>query len=186
MSEQTTSVDATIVPAVAAPTLEATLQQKRTALALISGCHVLNHLQYSITAVIFPVMMAELGFEIDLSAQVWQMPLAIRQQLEILRTLAIGAKLLILDEPTSVLAPPETVRLFQIVRRIAASGRAVVLISHNMSDVFEVSDRIATLYLGRLVADLPAAELTHSQVVELITAGRSGDLGLARPDAVTI
>ncbi|HEU5462846.1 MAG TPA: MFS transporter [Candidatus Binatia bacterium] len=62
MSEQTTSVDATIVPAVAAPTLEATLQQKRMALGLISGCHVLNHLQYSITAVIFPVMMAELGF----------------------------------------------------------------------------------------------------------------------------
>jgi MFS family permease len=62
MSEQTTSVDATIVPAAAAPTLEATLQQKRTALGLISGCHVLNHLQYSITAVIFPVMMAELGF----------------------------------------------------------------------------------------------------------------------------
>jgi MFS family permease len=62
MSEQTTSVDAPIVPAVAAPTLEATLQQKRTALGLISGCHVLNHLQYSITAVIFPVMMAELGF----------------------------------------------------------------------------------------------------------------------------
>ena len=55
-----------------------------------------------------------------------------------------------------------------------------------MGDVFEVSDRIATLYLGRLVAELPTADLTHSQVVELITAGRSGELGLARPDAVTI
>ena len=62
MSDQTTPVDSTIVPEAAAPTLEATLQQKRMALGLISGCHVLNHLQYSITAVIFPVMMTELGF----------------------------------------------------------------------------------------------------------------------------
>ena len=62
MSDQTTSADSTIVPATAAPSLETTLQQKRMALGLISGCHVLNHLQYSITAVIFPVMMTELGF----------------------------------------------------------------------------------------------------------------------------
>lgn len=62
MSDQTTPVDSTTVPEAAAPTLETTLQQKRMALGLISGCHVLNHLQYSITAVIFPVMMTELGF----------------------------------------------------------------------------------------------------------------------------
>jgi D-xylose transport system ATP-binding protein len=62
----------------------------------------------------------------------------------------------------------------------------VVLISHNMADVFEVADRIATLYLGRMVAQVPTKEVTNTQVVELITAGRSGELGLARPDAVTI
>lgn len=59
----------------------------------------------------------------------------------------------------------------------------MVLISHNMSDVFEVADRIAVLYLGRMAAELPARDLTHGQVVELMTAGRSGDLGLARPGA---
>ena len=62
MSDPTTSVDSALVPPVSAPTLEASLRQKRMALGLISGCHVLNHLQYSITAVIFPVMMTELGF----------------------------------------------------------------------------------------------------------------------------
>jgi D-xylose transport system ATP-binding protein len=55
-----------------------------------------------------------------------------------------------------------------------------------MTDVFEVADRIATLYLGRLAAELPARELTHGQVVELMTAGRSGDLGLARPDVAAV
>jgi D-xylose transport system ATP-binding protein len=49
-----------------------------------------------------------------------------------------------------------------------------------------VADRVSTLYLGRMVADLPVKETTHSQVVELITAGRSGDLGLARPEQVTL
>jgi D-xylose transport system ATP-binding protein len=55
----------------------------------------------------------------------------------------------------------------------------VILISHNMNDVFEVADRITTLYLGRVAADVARSDVTHSQVVELITTGRSGDLGLA-------
>ena len=54
-----------------------------------------------------------------------------------------------------------------------------MLISHNMNDVFEVADRITALYLGRVAADVKRADVTHSQVVELITTGRSGDLGLA-------
>jgi len=59
----------------------------------------------------------------------------------------------------------------------------VVLISHNMGDVFEVADRITALYLGRVAADVPAKDVSHSQIVELITAGRSGDLGIAESTA---
>jgi general nucleoside transport system ATP-binding protein len=118
-------------------------------------------------------LMADLGFAIDLAAQVWQMPLAVRQQLEILRTLAIGAKLLILDEPTSVLAPPETVRLFQIVRRIAASGRAVVLISHKLGEVLEVADDLVVMRAGRVVHRGPAAAVDVGRLARLIV----GDLG---------
>src|SRR5688500_19383532 len=62
MNDQTTSVVSATVASDETPTLEATLRQKRMALGLISGCHALNHLQYSITSVIFPVMMTELGF----------------------------------------------------------------------------------------------------------------------------
>ena len=72
------------------------------------------------------------------------------------------------------------------MRRLAEQGLAVVLISHNLADVFEVSDRIACLYLGRMAAQVPTKEVTHAQVVELITAGRSGDLGLQREEGVTV
>ena len=59
----------------------------------------------------------------------------------------------------------------------------MVLISHNMNDVFEVADRISALYLGRVAADVKASDVTHGQIVELITAGRSGSLGLAPAQA---
>jgi D-xylose transport system ATP-binding protein len=109
-----------------------------------------------------------------------------RQTVAIAKAVLWDSKVVLLDEPTAALGVAQTRQVLDLVRRLAEQGLAVLLISHNMADVFEVSDRIATLYLGRLVADLPTKELTHSQVVELITAGRSGDLGLARPDTVTI
>jgi D-xylose transport system ATP-binding protein len=109
-----------------------------------------------------------------------------RQTVAIAKAVLWDSKVVLLDEPTAALGVAQTRQVLDLVRRLAEQGLAVLLISHNMADVFEVSDRIATLYLGRLVADLPTKELTHSQVVELITAGRSGDIGLARPDAVTI
>jgi len=64
------------------------------------------------------------------------------------------------------------------VRRLAGQGRAVILISHNMLDVLKVSDSIATLYLGRMAAQVKTADVNQTQIVELITTGRSGSLGL--------
>jgi D-xylose transport system ATP-binding protein len=109
-----------------------------------------------------------------------------RQTVAIAKSVLWDSKVVLLDEPTAALGVAQTRQVLDLVRRLAEQGLGVVLISHNMADVFEVADRIATLYLGRLVADLPTKETTHSQVVELITAGRSGDLGLARPEAVTL
>jgi D-xylose transport system ATP-binding protein len=109
-----------------------------------------------------------------------------RQTVAIAKAVLWDSKVVLLDEPTAALGVAQTRQVLDLVRRLAEQGLDVVLISHNMADVFEVADRISTLYLGRLVADLPAKETTHSQVVELITAGRSGDLGLARPEAVTL
>jgi D-xylose transport system ATP-binding protein len=64
-----------------------------------------------------------------------------------------------------------------LVRRLADRGLAVILISHNLNDVFQVADDIAVLYLGEMVAQVDAKSVTNNQVVELITAGRSGELG---------
>ncbi|MBA2309188.1 MAG: sugar ABC transporter ATP-binding protein [Pseudonocardiales bacterium] len=109
-----------------------------------------------------------------------------RQTVAIAKAVLWDSKVVLLDEPTAALGVAQTRQVLDLVRRLAEQGLGVVLISHNLADVFEVSDRIATLYLGRLVADLPTKDLTHSQAVELITAGRSGDLGLARPDMVSL
>ncbi|HVE95650.1 MAG TPA: ATP-binding cassette domain-containing protein [Pseudonocardiaceae bacterium] len=109
-----------------------------------------------------------------------------RQAVAIAKAVLWDSKVVLLDEPTAALGVAQTRQVLDLVRRLAEQGLGVVLISHNLADVFAVSDRIATLYLGRLVADLPTRELTHSQVVELITAGRSGELGPSRPDPVSL
>jgi D-xylose transport system ATP-binding protein len=107
-----------------------------------------------------------------------------RQTVAIAKAVLWDSKVVLLDEPTAALGVAQTRQVLDLVRRLAEQGLGVVLISHNMADVFEVADRIACLYLGRMVAQVPTRDVTHGQVVELITAGRSGDLGLARPENV--
>ncbi|EHR50519.1 ABC-type sugar transport system, ATPase component [Saccharomonospora marina XMU15] len=105
-----------------------------------------------------------------------------RQTVAIAKSVLWESKVVLLDEPTAALGVAQTRQVLDLVRRLAEQGLGVVLISHNMADVFEVSDRIAVLYLGRLAAEVHTKDVTHGQVVELITAGRSGELGLARPE----
>jgi D-xylose transport system ATP-binding protein len=109
-----------------------------------------------------------------------------RQTVAIAKAVLWNSKVVLLDEPTAALGVAQTRQVLDLVRRLAEQGLGVVLISHNMNDVFEVADRIAVLYLGRLAADVSAKDVTNNQVVELITAGRSGDLGLARPEVVAV
>ncbi|GAA1374287.1 MULTISPECIES: ATP-binding cassette domain-containing protein [Catellatospora] len=106
-----------------------------------------------------------------------------RQTVAIAKAVLWNSKLVILDEPTAALGVAQTQQVLELVRRLADNGLAVVLISHNMNDVFAVSDRIAALYLGRMAAQVKTSDVTHSQVVELITSGRSGTLGLVEEGA---
>jgi len=101
-----------------------------------------------------------------------------RQTVAIAKAVLWNSRVVILDEPTAALGVAQTAQVLELVRRLADNGLAVLLISHNMNDVFAVSDSVAALYLGRLVAQVKATDVTHGQVVELITAGRSGNLGL--------
>ncbi|HJP76673.1 MAG TPA: ATP-binding cassette domain-containing protein [Pseudonocardiaceae bacterium] len=109
-----------------------------------------------------------------------------RQTVAIAKSVLWNSKVVLLDEPTAALGVAQTRQVLDLVRRLAEQGLGVVLISHNMNDVFEVADRISVLYLGRMAAEVNTKDVTNNQVVELITAGRSGDLGLARPDAAAI
>jgi D-xylose transport system ATP-binding protein len=102
-----------------------------------------------------------------------------RQTVAIARAVLWNSKLVILDEPTAALGVAQTEQVLNLVRRLADNGLAVILISHNMNDVFEVADNIAALYLGRMAAQVDADDVNRARVVELITSGRSGDLGLA-------
>lgn len=109
-----------------------------------------------------------------------------RQTVAIAKSVLWDSRVILLDEPTAALGVAQTHQVLELVRRLAEQGIGVVLISHNLGDVFAVADRIAVLYLGHLVAEVNIADATHNQVVELITSGRSGELGLARPEAATL
>jgi D-xylose transport system ATP-binding protein len=107
-----------------------------------------------------------------------------RQTVAIAKSVLWKSKVVILDEPTAALGVAQTEQVLQLVRRLAEQGVAVILVSHNMNDVLQVADSIAVLYLGRMAAQVRRKDVTQTQVVELITAGRSGDLGLAQEVAV--
>jgi len=101
-----------------------------------------------------------------------------RQTVAIARAVLWNSKLVILDEPTAALGVAQTEQVLLLVRRLAEQGLAVILISHNLNDVFAVADNIAVLYLGQMVAQVDAKSVNNQQVVELMTAGRSGHMGL--------
>jgi D-xylose transport system ATP-binding protein len=102
-----------------------------------------------------------------------------RQTVAIAKAVLWNSKVVLLDEPTAALGVAQTRQVLDLVRRLADQGLGVVIISHNMNEVLEVSDRVAAMYLGRVAADVPVNEdTTREFLVELITSGRSGDVGL--------
>jgi ABC-type sugar transport system ATPase subunit len=96
-----------------------------------------------------------------------------RQSVAIAKAVLWNSKLVIMDEPTAALGVAQTSMVLELVRRLADSGLAVMIVSHNMIDVFQVADRIAVLYLGRMAAVRPASELDRETVVDLMTSGES-------------
>ena len=95
-----------------------------------------------------------------------------RQTVAIAKAVLWNSKVVILDEPTAALGVAQTAQVLALVRRLADRGLGVVLISHNMTDVLEVADSIAVLYLGQLAAQVDRSDVNQQQLVELITTGR--------------
>jgi D-xylose transport system ATP-binding protein len=96
-----------------------------------------------------------------------------RQTVAIARAVLWNSKVVILDEPTAALGVAQTEQVLNLVRRLADNGLAVILISHNLNDIFQVADNIAALYLGNMAAQVKKDEVTHAQVVQLITTGKA-------------
>ncbi|MBP0985670.1 MAG: ABC transporter ATP-binding protein [Oscillospiraceae bacterium] len=125
----------------------------------------------------------EYGFELDPMQKVYDMSVSQKQTVEILKALYRGADILILDEPTAVLTPQETEKLFAILRNMRDSGKAVVIITHKMNEVEELSDRVAILRQGRFVGDMPT-NMTNAQEMTNMLVGHPVSLSIERPDPV--
>ena len=96
-----------------------------------------------------------------------------RQSVAVAKAVMSKAKLVIMDEPTAALGVAQTRMVLSLIKRLASHGVAVLVVSHNLNDVFAVADRIVVLYLGRMVAQGPASEFDPSSVVDYMTTGRS-------------
>ena len=94
-----------------------------------------------------------------------------RQSVAVAKAVMWNSKLVMLDEPTAALGVVQTRQVLDLVMRLRDRGLAVMIISHNLNDVFEVADRVAVLYLGHMVAQKPASELDRQSVVEYMTTG---------------
>jgi len=122
----------------------------------------------------------DVGLPVDPTARVWQLSVGEQQRVEILKVLHRGARVLLLDEPTAVLAPPEAAQLFDALRRLAAEGRSIVLITHKLDEVAAVADRATVLRRGRTVAAGLAVASTSSEQLSEHMIGRPMGRRLAR------
>ncbi len=114
------------------------------------------------------ILCDEYGLHVDPSTEVWRMPVGKQQWLEILKALYRNAKLLVLDEPTSVLTPDEGEQLFRAIRTLTQEGRSVIFISHKLSEVLEITDRITVIRDGRVVGTVPTREATQLELARMM------------------
>lgn len=122
----------------------------------------------------------QFGMDIDPDKKVYDMSVGEKQTLEILKVLNRGAKILIMDEPTAVLTPQEINKLFRVIRKMKENGRAVVIITHKLNEVMEISDRVTVLRKGESVGTVNTSEVDSSKLVELMV-GKKVALEIEKP-----
>jgi len=122
----------------------------------------------------------EFGLSVDPKARVGNLSVGERQRVEILKALYRGARILILDEPTAVLTPQESESLFEVLAQMVAQGLSIIFISHKLGEVLRVSNRVAVLRGGKLVAEAPARGTTQAQLAQWMV-GHAIDAPVRRP-----
>lgn len=119
------------------------------------------------------------GFDIDPGKKIHEMSVSEKQTVEIIKALYRGADILILDEPTAVLTPQEIEKLFGVLRRMKEDGKAVIIITHKLNEVLEISDRVAILRKGEYIGTVETAETDEKQLTEMMV-GKKVDLKIER------
>lgn len=121
------------------------------------------------------------GFEVDPNQKVYDMSVAQKQTLEIVKVLYRGANVLILDEPTAVLTPQETRKLFNVMRNMKNDGKSIIIITHKLNEVLEISDEVAVLRKGEYVGTVKSSEATEASLTELMV-GDTVELDIKRTE----
>ncbi|MCH5192222.1 MAG: ABC transporter ATP-binding protein [Oscillospiraceae bacterium] len=121
------------------------------------------------------------GFEIDFSKKIYEMSVSEKQTVEIVKVLYRGADILILDEPTAVLTPQETRKLFAVLRKMRDDGKAIIIITHKLHEVLEISDRVSVLRKGEYIGTVNTAEATESTLTEMMV-GKKITLNIERTE----
>ena len=122
---------------------------------------------------------AKYGFEIDPKKKVYAMSVSEKQTVEIVKVLYRGADILILDEPTAVLTPQETDKLFAVLRRMRDDGKSIIIITHKLHEVLSLSDRVAVLRKGEYIGTVNTAETNEAQLTEMMV-GKKVTLNIER------
>ena len=123
------------------------------------------------------------AFDIDLDQKVYEMSVSQKQTLEIIKMLYRGAQILILDEPTAVLTPQETEKLFRVMRNMRQDGKSIIIITHKLHEVLEISDRVAILRKGEYVGTVETAGASEASLTEMMV-GKKVELNIERPEPV--
>lgn len=123
------------------------------------------------------------GFDIDLNKKVYEMSVSEKQTIEIIKTLYRGANILILDEPTAVLTPQEIQKLFNVVRKMRDNGKTVIIITHKLNEVMEISDRVAVLRKGEHIGTVNTSETNEKELTDMMV-GKKVDLNIERKEPV--
>ena len=121
------------------------------------------------------------GFEIDPNKKIYEMSVSEKQTVEIIKVLYRGADILILDEPTAVLTPQETRKLFTILRRMRDDGKAIIIITHKLHEVLALSDRVSVLRKGEYIGTVKTSETNESQLTEMMV-GKKISLNIERSE----
>lgn len=126
-------------------------------------------------------LTAKYGFELDPYQKIYEMSVSQKQTVEIVKMLYRGANILILDEPTAVLTPQEAEKLFAVLRNMRDDGRAIIIITHKLQEVLELSDRVAVLRKGKYVGTVQTSQATVSSLTEMMV-GEKVVLDIERPE----